>query len=398
MIFIGPLFPKNQEQYLISNTPSKSIQNQVNTFEWNVIGGFGGNGIFDLKIINVLPVGTFPKGYKQIILPDSRWGDNAQNYEVGCINLPILKQIIRYKKIEKILAELDDTNIIIYSTYLPFLKAVSKLDKEFKITLIVTDLPEFYDLGRTGFVKKILRKWNNKRIYECLKRVDNFVLLTEQMKEPLKIGDKPYTVVEGMVSEKGKKIIKQKTENFIVAYAGTLNYQFGIKNLINAFQILNYPDIELHLFGSGDAVEYIKKTSAEFKNIIYHGYVSKQELDKFYEKIDLLVNPRMNDGEYTKYSFPSKTMEYLASGIPVVAYKLDGIPDEYDDFLNYVPDNTAEALAKMIYDIYNDKSSMYRNRAFKGQEFVEIKKNPTAQTRRIIEMWNKNAFATIKRS
>ena len=38
------------------------------------------------------------------------------------------------------------------------------------------------------------------------------------------------------------------------------------------------------------------------------------------------VNPRQNNEEFTKYSFPSKTMEYLASGVPVVAYKLDGIP------------------------------------------------------------------------
>lgn len=42
---------------------------------------------------------------------------------------------------------------------------------------------------------------------------------------------------------------------------------------------------------------------------------------------DVLVNPRQNDDEYTKYSFPSKNIEYLMTGNAVMAYMLDGIPE-----------------------------------------------------------------------
>ena len=63
------------------------------------------------------------------------------------------------------------------------------------------------------------------------------------------------------------------------------------------------------------------------------GQVSLNEARALQKTADVLVNPRLNEGEYTKYSFPSKTMEYLSTGRPVVCYKLDGIPDEYDKHL-----------------------------------------------------------------
>ena len=53
----------------------------------------------------------------------------------------------------------------------------------------------------------------------------------------------------------------------------------------------------------------------------------------------VLVNPRPNNEEYTKYSFPSKDIEYLSSGKPTVAFLLDGMPKCYQDFLYVVDPN-----------------------------------------------------------
>lgn len=46
------------------------------------------------------------------------------------------------KKQLELLTE-SDKEILIYSTYLPFLRAIRKLKSDVKITLIVTDLPDF---------------------------------------------------------------------------------------------------------------------------------------------------------------------------------------------------------------------------------------------------------------
>ena len=77
-------------------------------------------------------------------------------------------------------------------------------------------------------------------------------------------------------------------------------------------------------------------------------------------------------------------MEYLASGVPVVAYKLDGIPDEYDGYLNYVPDNTPEALASVITAIGSKSAEERRTMGRRAQAFVTEEKNAKKQAGRIL--------------
>ena len=71
----------------------------------------------------------------------------------------------------------------------------------------------------------------------------------------------------------------------------------------------------------------------------------------------------------------TKTMEYLSSGVPVVAYKLDGIPDEYDSYLNYVPNNSAEALADTIERICATDDKERKAMGERARKFVAEEKN-----------------------
>ena len=106
----------------------------------------------------------------------------------------------------------------------------------------------------------------------------------------------------------------------------------------------------------------------------------------------VLVNPRQNNEEFTKYSFPSKTMEYLASGVPVVAYKLDGIPDEYDEYIRYVPDNSPETLAKVLMEVCELSGEERQGLGEKARKFVLVEKNKVAQTKRILDFIENNWF------
>ena len=57
------------------------------------------------------------------------------------------------------------------------------------------------------------------------------------------------------------------------------------------------------------------------------GCVTNDEIVRLQCEATLLVNPRPSDKEFCKYSFPSKTIEYMASGTPVLMTKLPGVPD-----------------------------------------------------------------------
>ncbi|MGK0713944.1 glycosyltransferase [Aerococcus urinaeequi] len=190
-----------------------------------------------------------------------------------------------------------------------------------------------------------------------LKFVDSFVLLTNQMKDMLNIGKKPFIVIEGVVNfeNNNDENDKQKPKNMdsimTVVYTGTLNKKFGVVNLVEAFHNTSIKNTRLKICGRGDSEEIIKSYAAKDERIIFLGQLPNTEAVKLQKRATVLVNPRQNNEEFTKYSFPSKNMEYLLTGRPVIAYKLDGIPDEYDNYFHYVEDDSIDSFTNKIEEI-----------------------------------------------
>ena len=382
MVFLGCLFnPDRENEYL--QTSKTSLSNAANTFQWNLLDGFYKNNK-DVAILNALPVGTFPNQYKKLWLRSGEWGrDGHCNYEIGCLNLPFIKQHQRYMRTKKLLRSSKDKNIIIYSAYAPFLKAAYKLDKSYDVTAIITDLPEFYDLGKTSSLKRYFRKINNKKLYKYLERVDRFIVLTEQMIEPLHIGARPYIVMEGISN--GEPVKSNLLEKKSILYTGTLHKQFGILTLLEAFSCIEDSSAELWICGGGDCKEAVEAAAQKDNRIKFFGYVSKEKVKELQGKAFMLINPRKNEGEYTKYSFPSKTMEYMLSEKPVLMYHLDGVPAEYDPYLNYIEGTSAEDMKNAICKILNADNDEIANRAKAAAKFVMENKNSVSQAKKVIE-------------
>lgn len=390
MLFLGCLFDREKEKEIMSLSNS-GLMNASNTFEWNLIDGLSENLKKPVDIINVLPVGTYPKSYKKLFLKTFNWSyKGSRNTEIGCINLPFIKQFMRTVALKQAIKQKNDKNIIIYSTYLPFLKAIKNLDKSYHITLIVTDLPEYYDLAKISGVRRVLRNIYNKMVYKCLERVDDFVILTEQMKEPLKIGRRRYVVVEGISNSAEFPKDVEKSDKKAILYTGTLNYKFGIKTLLDAFLMIQGDEYELWICGSGEAKEEIEHLSKKDKRIKYFGYLPKEEIQKLQKSASLLINPRSNEGEYTKYSFPSKTIEYMQSSTPVLMHKLAGIPEEYSEYLYYFEGNTKDDVKNKIIEILGKTKEERAAFGENARRFIIDKKNPAVQAGKILKLIGEN--------
>lgn len=383
MIFLGCLFDKNKENEYLNNS-RVGLSNASNTFQWNLLEGLYANSK-EVKVVNVLPVGTYPFRYKKLFLKGGEWRYSQYiNYEIGCINLPFIKQFQRYLSAKKQLLALDDKDLIIYSAYAPFLKATYKLDKSYRITAIITDLPEFYDLGKTSFIKKWFRKRNNKKIYKYLSRIDNFVLLTEHMKDPLRVGERPYIVIEGIanltIPVRNVEIVDKS-----ILYSGTLHRRYGILNLLKAFSMIEDPDAQLWICGDGDSAPDVVAAANKDMRIKYFGFITKEQVAELQQKADILINPRPNEGEYTKYSFPSKTMEYMISEKPVIMYKLDGIPSEYDRYIYYITGDSPEGIKNAIIDVLSRDPFEKAEYTKSAARFVINNKNSKVQAKKILD-------------
>jgi glycosyltransferase involved in cell wall biosynthesis len=197
--------------------------------------------------------------------------------------------------------------------------------------------------------------------------VDSFVLLTEQMKNALPVGDKPCRVVEGIVARMPQSMeaedVPQK-EKYIV-YTGKMDRAFGIRELVDAMELLPGDEYRLVLCGRGDSYDYAVAAGRKDPRIMALGQVSPEEAARWQKKSAVLVNPRTNVGEYTKYSFPSKNIEYLLMGKSVVAYMLDGMPRCYSDFLYEIDPAQepagaiAQALKRAVEDDQRKKNEKY---------------------------------------
>ena len=99
---------------------------------------------------------------------------------------------------------------------------------------------------------------------------------------------------------------------------GGLTKKYGVIELLNAFERLQDENCRLVICGSGDAENDIIEASNRDRRIIFKGLLPRKEVLSLQKSSTILVNQRSNNEEYTKYSFPSKIMEYLSSGTPVV--------------------------------------------------------------------------------
>lgn len=392
MIFMGPVYRPEQEEELIAMSGA-SISNAASTFQWSIIKGLSHVTDKNVSVINALPVGTWPRFFSKLILKSGDWSYNGKPcHEVGCLNLPFIKQFCRYKNTDRYLKNYckDEKEIIISTAYMPFLKAAYRLPKDVSVTAIITDIPEFYDMRRVSKLRKLLRKINNGFVYKYLSRVDNFVLLTEEMKNPLHVGDRPYVVIEGIYSSELEKETNEKKREKAILYTGRLNYRYGIENLLKAFEKIQDADAELWLCGAGEMENDIKLAAEKDKRIKFLGYQTHAQVLSLQRKAAVLVNPRTNDGEYTKYSFPSKTMEYMASGAAVVMYKLDGIPNEYDEHLFYAEKNTPDSLKEKLEEVLSMGECERAEKGRRARDFILSEKNSDIQSAKIVDMIKKN--------
>lgn len=346
-------------------------------------------------IINLPAIGSFPFRYKKIWINSSSFKYNdIKGENCSFLNLSIIKEISIYQKLKRKLLDwclqniMDKKTIIVYSIMEPYLKAAIEAKKrypEIKICCIVLDLPEFFDEQKT-YLHFALNKMTASAIYNMIPLVDYFIVLTEQMVFALNIENKPWLLLEGHYKPIERKILPKERKTIL--YTGKLDTRFGISDLINAFSNIQDKDYRLWICGDGTERKSVEKATIKDNRISYFGMIKPDKVLEMQTQATLLVNPRKCEGSYTMYSFPSKTLEYMASGTPVVMYPLEGMPKEYYQYLVIVPDNSNKTLSDLLVE-WCEKDQNYLN-AFgeKAKQFILNNKITSIQGQRTYEFLN----------
>lgn len=390
--FLAGMFPSKQHSFIVPNSIGV-IQNAADAFQKNVIEGLGMHADVDAVVVNLPFVSAWPSSFRK------PWFPSVQDIESG---VPVDGRgfanvsLIRYPA--RILASFmglrgrqarDADTILVYSAHVPFMIAAvlyGRLFSRRQLAIIVLDLPEY--MGAMGLAQKLFGGINRTLFYRLVKYFDKVVVLTEAMISRLGIDPEQAIVVEGIatLSEDDTTAAGREGRGNTFLYTGTLARRYGIEALVDGFRQVEDATAALWICGAGEGADYVAAAAKADPRIAYFGQVDRSRARELQREADFLINPRSGDDEFVRYSFPSKIMEYLASGRPVIMYNLPGIPADYDAHYLPIDASGAAGICAAISSAIAMPADARKAMGAAAREFVDAHKGPREQTRRILNL------------
>jgi len=403
VLFLGYAIPEVMLAEITAKDPYPQIQGS--RLIWMILKGLEKSKGAPIDLISAVPASEYPKNRK-IFFGYHRWkhdSEGGDDYVIPYVNIIIIKHITRLLSSFVLVSRWlirnrkhSDKKILIYALHSPFL--ISALLATYfwggKIIVFIPDMPAFMDLGinRNAFIK-IAKKIDIFIIGRLLQSTAGIIAITEHMAKDVARGHIPSMVMEGAVPTEGaleEEADSAGSSNMasgekIITYAGGLFEEYGVKLLLDAFALISGEEYRLWLFGKGEMEGDIKASAVRDPRIIFWGMVQNPELLDLEALSTVLINSRLSGAEFTKYSFPSKVLEYMMTGRPVITTMLPGIPREYREYLFILQDETPLGLAKLLQEVCEKPLAELSEIGQRARSFVLREKNYLRQGERMFQ-------------
>lgn len=400
----------------ISSVPSpKEFQHTKDTFKTGFIYGMNESGFKfhslimqgmcadpDVHIHSVVGRSVSMQTHKGLFWKTQKetLSENLHFHHIGFLNIPVVKHLCIgcgyfFQTLKWALKNRKNQRAIVmdaaYVTVHPFVLAANAFCKS-HITSIFCDIYDYMGNIKdtqnnepTSLPHRLLRKMAASSYAKC----QSFIFLTEQMSDVVNPQHKPYIVMEGLVDVNMKEMpntLEGKAPEQIIMYAGALRAKYGLKNLIEGFMAYQNPDVRLWIFGAGDYAPSIEAAAKEDSRIHFGGMIPLAQVVETELKSTLLVNARPIGLKFTQYSFPSKNMEYMVSGTPVLTTRLPGMPKDYYPHVYTIDGDTPEAVTQALEITMSNTREQLHEKGMAARDFVLEKKNNVAQAKRILAL------------
>lgn len=388
----------------ISKDSLGGVQSAADVYQSGLVAGLRMELDGRLRVVSLPFIGSFPLRYRRAWFggSDVREAD-LSILTLGFLNLPAIKHLWRAVHLLVVVLRKVGAGgwVIVYSAdpalVLPL--AIGKWLRGFRVCIVLPDFPNHYG---GGLLQTIYHRGAWFPIRRLIKNTFNaFVFLTEQSISYMGVPRSNSVVIEGVYREPALNVeaVSDATNLLanlrlkrpgckVVLYSGTFDKKYGVGILLEAMRSLPREGVCLLLCGAGDLLPEIVRAARVDSRIIYSGQLNRDVVVELQRRVDVLVNPRSSMGEYTSYSFPSKIIEYFASGAPVVMFKLPGVPLEYYDWCVVPESESASDLAAAICSVVWDESGSARALAMNARDFVVARSCAKSQARRLLELLN----------
>jgi glycosyltransferase involved in cell wall biosynthesis len=227
--------------------------------------------------------------------------------------------------------------------------------------------PEVYlaQGGRKGGMVHRALLWSEARTY----RLADVVIATNETYRGFAIergGVDPERVVVVRSSPDPERIHRvapdpalKRGRRYLVAYLGTMGPQDGVDLFLEAAARLidsGRRDIGFVAIGGGNQLEHLRSEAHRRgydEDVHFVGRIPDEEVRQYLSTADIGISPDPANG-FNEFCTMNKTLEYMASGLPVIAFDLEETRVSAGDAGAYVTPNDVEGMALAIADLLAD--------------------------------------------
>lgn len=344
--------------------------------------------------VSLYPIPSYPKfnNFKQ---PTRLFSQGSFKCIVPwMLSLPIIKEYCfaynAYREMKRRKKAGDSYVILVSGLYRSLLRPALWIKKKYGVPIvaIVPDLPEQMILYRKDYSKfrSILNKIDLHLSRKYRRGVDGFVELSPYMNPYANEENKPYVIMDGLcnLDSLDRVSAKPAVEEKYIMYAGKVSSTFGVDKLVAAFISTELKDYSLVICGDGDFAPELKKTAEKNPQIVFVGSVPHDTVVAMEKGASLLVEPRPSDTFIAKMSFPSKIIEYMASGTPVLVTNIPSFEEAYSKYQFRIDDESVEGIAAALKETLSLPEESLRGKGTDAKEFVLQNKTIQKQCERVI--------------
>lgn len=216
-------------------------------------------------------------------------------------------------------------------------------------------------------------------------RLDGLMVVAPAIAEDL-AGSQPVCHIEGGVGSRSAAPLprppRPEAGPFVAAFAGSLEPINCPEFLLETMEHLPERGFRLLVAGAGSLAGLVCERAARDGRVEYRGLLPFEEVRAMYAEADVLLCIRRT-GDRREYFFPSKLMEYLASGVPVVTTRIRGVEEELGDRVVLLRDETPAALAALLRRLAATPREERDALGRRGREHVLRHKTWEAQGRKL---------------
>jgi glycosyltransferase involved in cell wall biosynthesis len=220
-------------------------------------------------------------------------------------------------------------------------------------------------------------------------RFDGHVVAADAIADDF-LANRQYVRVDGGIAEERVSSARDRIDAerppkraFTVGFAGRVDETNGIPALLEAFSLLEGDQYRLWVAGAGPLAHLVRDATSKDSRIEYKGLLPLDQVLALYSSSDVLINMRVTGDRNTRYFFPSKMIEYLASGTPVISTCTGHIEKEFGEFVYLLRDETPNGLAAAIRQAANSDPEARCRMGQQAQEYTTTHKTWHSQSERV---------------